>query len=57
MNPFDVGGEISLKFQFRKIDAPRGEEARDEVEKKIREFFGPEANIRFERLWFQPSGD
>ena len=57
MDLFDAGGEVSLKFRFRNIQAARGEEARDETEKKIREFFGPEASIRFEKLWFQPSGD
>jgi hypothetical protein len=52
---FDVGGEISVKFRFNEVQVVRGEDARDEMEKKVREFFGPDAHIRIERSWFQPS--
>ena len=55
MSHFDVGGEIFVKFRFNELEAARGEAARDAIEKKIKEFFGTEAYIRVERLWFQPS--
>ena len=49
MQRFDVGGEFFVKFQFSDVEARRGEDARDEMEKKIKEFFGSSAQIRIER--------
>ena len=57
MPRFDVGGEFSVKFRFDEIEAARGEDARDAIEKKIKEFFGPDSHIQIERSWFQPSAD
>jgi hypothetical protein len=54
-NVFDVGGEFFVKFRFNSVEAARGEDARDEMEKKIKEFFGSSAQIRIERSWFQSS--
>ena len=55
MPRFDVGGEFFIKARLNKVEAARGEDARDELEKKIREFFGPDSHIRIERSWFQSS--
>ena len=55
MQRFDVGGEFFVKFRFNDVEAVRGEDARDEMEKKIKEFFGSSAQIRIERSWFQSS--
>ena len=57
MQRFDVGGEFFVKFRFNDIEAARGEDARDEMENKIKESFGSQAQIRIERSWFQPSID
>ena len=43
MQLFDVGGEFFVKCRFNDIEANRGEDARGAMEKKIKEFFGPEA--------------
>jgi len=55
MAKFDNGIECSVKYRINEIEAARGEDARDEIEKRVREFFGREATIRIERSWFQPS--
>jgi hypothetical protein len=55
MQRFDVGGEFFIKARLNKVEAARGEDARDELEKKIRDFFGPDSHIRIEHTWFQPS--
>jgi len=57
MPRFDVGGEFFVKFRFRDVEAGRGEDARDGLEKKVKEFFGPDAYIRIVCSWFQPSTD
>jgi hypothetical protein len=57
MQRFNVGGEFFVKCRFNDVEAARGEDARDEMEKKIKEFFGPQAQIRIERSWFQPADD